>query len=104
MWKSLTCCPVNAVTFQVDNSSLTGESEPQSRSTEFTNDNPLETRNLAFFSTNAVEGLVALPTQLHALSLLSVYKLCKAALILDSLGNTADRRVGLLALFPISVL
>jgi len=49
--------------FQVDNSSLTGESEPQSRSTEFTNDNPLETRNLAFFSTNAVEGVVALRTQ-----------------------------------------
>jgi len=42
--------------FKVDNSSLTGESEPQSRSTEFTNDNPLETKNLAFFSTNAVEG------------------------------------------------
>lgn len=41
---------------QVDNSSLTGESEPQSRTAEFTNDNPLETRNLAFFSTNAVEG------------------------------------------------
>merc|ERR1711910_319014 len=31
-------------------------SEPQSRSPEFTNENPLETRNLAFFSTNAVEG------------------------------------------------
>ena len=42
--------------YQVDNSSLTGESEPQSRSPEFTNDNPLETKNLAFFSTNAVEG------------------------------------------------
>jgi len=42
--------------FKVDNSSLTGESEPQSRSTEFTNENPLETKNLAFFSTNAVEG------------------------------------------------
>lgn len=42
--------------FKVDNSSLTGESEPQSRSPDFTNDNPLETRNLAFFSTNAVEG------------------------------------------------
>ena len=41
---------------QVDNSSLTGESEPQSRSAEFTSDNPVETRNLAFFSTNAVEG------------------------------------------------
>jgi len=42
--------------FKVDNSSLTGESEPQSRSAECTNDNPLETKNLAFFSTNAVEG------------------------------------------------
>ncbi|KAH9523799.1 hypothetical protein Btru_047069 [Bulinus truncatus] len=42
--------------FKVDNSSLTGESEPQSRSTFFTNENPLETKNLAFFSTNAVEG------------------------------------------------
>jgi sodium/potassium-transporting ATPase subunit alpha len=42
--------------FKVDNSSLTGESEPQSRGSEFTHDNPLETKNLAFFSTNAVEG------------------------------------------------
>ena len=41
---------------QVDNSSLTGESEPQTRTADFTNENPLETRNLAFFSTNAVEG------------------------------------------------
>lgn len=42
--------------FKVDNSSLTGESEPQPRSPDFTNENPLETRNIAFFSTNAVEG------------------------------------------------
>uniref|UniRef100_A0A914XQ54 Sodium/potassium-transporting ATPase subunit alpha n=1 Tax=Plectus sambesii TaxID=2011161 RepID=A0A914XQ54_9BILA len=42
--------------FKVDNSSLTGESEPQSRSAECTSDNPLETKNVAFFSTNAVEG------------------------------------------------
>lgn len=42
--------------FKVDNSSLTGESEPQSRSPDFTHENPLETKNLAFFSTNAVEG------------------------------------------------
>jgi sodium/potassium-transporting ATPase subunit alpha len=47
--------------FKVDNSSLTGESEPQSRSPEFTNDNPLETKNLAFFSTNAVEGIKNFP-------------------------------------------
>merc|ERR1719266_3279253 len=40
----------------VDNSSLTGESEPQSRLPEYTHENPLETKNLAFFSTNAVEG------------------------------------------------
>jgi len=42
--------------FKVDNSSLTGESEPQSRGSDFTHDNPLETKNLGFFSTNAVEG------------------------------------------------
>uniref|UniRef100_A0AAX7TDT7 Sodium/potassium-transporting ATPase subunit alpha n=1 Tax=Astatotilapia calliptera TaxID=8154 RepID=A0AAX7TDT7_ASTCA len=41
---------------KVDNSSLTGESEPQSRSPDCTHDNPLETRNVAFFSTNCVEG------------------------------------------------
>ncbi len=42
--------------FKVDNSSLTGESEPQARSAECTDENPLETKNLAFFSTNAIEG------------------------------------------------
>jgi len=42
--------------FKVDNSSLTGESEPQLRTNECSSDNPLETKNLAFFSTNAVEG------------------------------------------------
>ncbi|XP_072513140.1 sodium/potassium-transporting ATPase subunit alpha-1-like isoform X2 [Salminus brasiliensis] len=41
---------------KVDNSSLTGESEPQPRTPEFSNDNPLETRNIVFFSTNCVEG------------------------------------------------
>ncbi|KAI4810048.1 hypothetical protein KUCAC02_018898 [Chaenocephalus aceratus] len=41
---------------KVDNSSLTGESEPQTRSPEFTHDNPLETRNICFYSTNCVEG------------------------------------------------
>lgn len=35
---------------------MTGESEPQGRTSECTSDNPLETKNLAFFSTNAVEG------------------------------------------------
>jgi sodium/potassium-transporting ATPase subunit alpha len=41
---------------KVDNSSLTGEAEPLSRSPECTHDNPLETKNIAFFSTFAVEG------------------------------------------------
>jgi len=41
---------------KVDNSSLTGESEPQSRGTELTHENPLETKNIAFFSTNCNEG------------------------------------------------
>lgn len=47
---------VSAQGFKVDNSSLTGESEPQSRGVDSTNQNPLETKNLAFFGTNAVEG------------------------------------------------
>ncbi len=42
--------------FKVDNSSLTGEPEPQARSIECTDENPLETKNLAFFSTSALEG------------------------------------------------
>jgi len=47
---------VESTGMKVDNSSLTGESEPQSRSNEHTHDNPLETKNIAFFSTNVVEG------------------------------------------------
>ena len=47
---------IKAHSCKVDNSSLTGESEPQTRSPDLTNENPLETRNLAFFSTNCVEG------------------------------------------------
>uniref|UniRef100_A0A8D2PXX9 Sodium/potassium-transporting ATPase subunit alpha n=1 Tax=Zosterops lateralis melanops TaxID=1220523 RepID=A0A8D2PXX9_ZOSLA len=40
----------------VDNSSLTGESEPQTRSPECTHESHLETRNIAFFSTMCLEG------------------------------------------------
>jgi len=47
---------VQATGMKVDNSSLTGESEPQSRTPENTHENPLETKNIAFFSTNVVEG------------------------------------------------
>jgi len=48
------------VTFyiQVDNAPLTGETEPQIRTPEYTNENPLETRNLAFFCTTAADGLI----------------------------------------------
>lgn len=41
---------------RVDNSSLTGESEPQSRSPDKTSDNPMETKNLAFYSSNCIDG------------------------------------------------
>lgn len=41
---------------KVDNCSLTGEVEPQSRSTECTDENPFESHNLAFFGTLATEG------------------------------------------------
>ncbi|XP_012415002.1 LOW QUALITY PROTEIN: potassium-transporting ATPase alpha chain 2-like [Trichechus manatus latirostris] len=42
---------------KVDNSSLTGESEPQVRSCDFTHDNPLETKNMCFYSTTCLEGV-----------------------------------------------
>lgn len=41
---------------KVDNSSLTGESEPITRTADFTDENPLETKNILFFSSNVVEG------------------------------------------------
>ncbi|XP_030246718.1 sodium/potassium-transporting ATPase subunit alpha-like, partial [Drosophila navojoa] len=47
---------LDAHSLKVDNSSLTGESEPQIRTPEFSHENPLETKNLAFFSTNVLEG------------------------------------------------
>ena len=42
--------------FKVDNSPLTGESLPLSRGPELSSENPLETKNLAFFATHAVDG------------------------------------------------
>jgi len=47
---------IEATSCKVDNSSLTGESEPQTRTPECTHENPLETKNIAFFSTNCNEG------------------------------------------------
>ncbi|KAK2512112.1 hypothetical protein Q9966_016468 [Columba livia] len=47
---------ISAQGCKVDNSSLTGESEPQTRSPECTHESPLETRNIAFFSTMCLEG------------------------------------------------
>ena len=47
---------IEASGFKVDNSSLTGESEPQIRSPEQTHINPLRTRNIAFYSTDCVGG------------------------------------------------
>jgi sodium/potassium-transporting ATPase subunit alpha len=41
---------------KVDNSSLTGEAEPIGRTIDMTDENPLETHNLAFFGTLAIDG------------------------------------------------
>ncbi|KAJ3221812.1 hypothetical protein HK099_003068 [Clydaea vesicula] len=45
-----------ATDFKVDNSSLTGEAEPQERTNRNTHENPLEATNLAFNGTLAVSG------------------------------------------------
>jgi sodium/potassium-transporting ATPase subunit alpha len=47
---------VDAQDMKVDNSSLTGETELLERIPESTNENPLETKNIAFFSTLNREG------------------------------------------------
>ena len=47
---------ISADGMKVDNSSLTGESEPQSRTNQCTDENLLKTKNIAFFGTNVVEG------------------------------------------------
>lgn len=47
---------IDSIEMKVDNSSLTGETELLERLPECTNDNPLETKNIAFFSTLNREG------------------------------------------------
>jgi len=47
---------VQSANMKVDNSSLTGESEPQTRDSNDSQATVLEARNIAFFSTNCVEG------------------------------------------------
>ncbi|KAI9345029.1 hypothetical protein BDR26DRAFT_818675 [Obelidium mucronatum] len=47
---------IGCTELKVDNSSLTGEADPQSRSTKNTHENPLEATNLAFNGTLAVVG------------------------------------------------
>uniref|UniRef100_A0A663LNT4 Sodium/potassium-transporting ATPase subunit alpha n=1 Tax=Athene cunicularia TaxID=194338 RepID=A0A663LNT4_ATHCN len=77
---------------KVDNSSLTGESEPQTRSPDFSNENPLETRNIAFFSTNCVE--VHLPCLQVCLTLTAKRMARKNCLVknleaVETLGSTS---------------
>jgi sodium/potassium-transporting ATPase subunit alpha len=47
---------IHATDLKVDNSSLTGEAEPQERGVLNTNENPLEARNLVFNGTLCVNG------------------------------------------------
>ncbi len=48
---------INCQSLKVDNSSITGESEPQSLVNIWTDKNPVESKNLAFFSTSVVQGI-----------------------------------------------
>ena len=47
---------IQSSNMKVDNSSLTGESEPQTRDALQSTTTVLEAKNIAFFSTNCVEG------------------------------------------------
>jgi sodium/potassium-transporting ATPase subunit alpha len=83
--------------FKVDNSSLTGESEPQSRGSEFTNENPLETKNLAFFSTFAVEGLLSILYNKLNLYIFLIYKGTCTGLVVRTGDRTVMGRIANLA-------
>uniref|UniRef100_A0A672SHG1 Sodium/potassium-transporting ATPase subunit alpha-1-like n=1 Tax=Sinocyclocheilus grahami TaxID=75366 RepID=A0A672SHG1_SINGR len=52
---------------KVDNSSLTGESEPQTRTPDFSNENPLETRNIRTRVEPHLTGALQLGLLLHVL-------------------------------------
>jgi sodium/potassium-transporting ATPase subunit alpha len=47
---------MEATDFKVDNSSLTGESDAQTRTNQNSEENPMEATNLAFFGTNCAKG------------------------------------------------
>jgi len=47
---------MQATDFKVDNASLTGESDAQTRTNKNTEENPMEATNLAFFGTNCAKG------------------------------------------------
>ncbi|XP_048418221.2 potassium-transporting ATPase alpha chain 2-like isoform X3 [Stegostoma tigrinum] len=64
---------------KVDNSSLTGESEAQSRSTEFTHENILETKNIAFYSTTCLEAQTFDQTSQTWAVLAKIIALCNRA-------------------------
>ncbi|CAH2319009.1 sodium-potassium ATPase alpha subunit [Pelobates cultripes] len=76
---------------KVDNSSLTGESEPQPRSTECTDENPLETKNLGFYSTTCLEGTSYMLVCLSLTALCMAKKNClvKNLEAVETLGPTS---------------
>lgn len=47
---------IHCQNLKVDNSPITGESDPQPRSSKTCDENFLESKNVAFFSTNVIEG------------------------------------------------
>lgn len=47
---------IQSSNLKVDNSSLTGEAEPLSRTVDMTSENPMETKNIAFYGTFFTEG------------------------------------------------
>jgi sodium/potassium-transporting ATPase subunit alpha len=72
----------------VNNSCVTGESEPQTRSIQFTNENQLETKNLLFRSTFAVEGLSDISLRIFFLIFKDLLGSAKGVVI-----RTGDRTV-----------
>jgi len=91
---------VESFNFKVDNSSLTGECKPQRRTNECTSVEPLETKNLAYFSTSVTEGIatglvirVGEGTMIGRLATLSCYYPSSALTYAPSIGNRGSNGI-----------
>ncbi|KAJ4463089.1 ion-transporting P-type ATPase [Paratrimastix pyriformis] len=97
---------IDAHGLKVDNSSLTGESEPQPRTVKSTSDSYLETKNIAFFGTSVLEGRatgVVVATGDRTVIGEIAHLASQTGALQTSLGREINRFVKIVAVFAFSM-